>query len=380
MSGFFWQRQASDGAARAGTLHTAHGTVATPTFMPVGTVGTVKAMTMDAVRSTGAGIVLGNTYHLMLRPGAERVAALGGLHRFMDWPGPILTDSGGFQVMSLGALRKLDADGVTFRSHIDGSRHRLTPERSTKIQHLLDATITMCFDECPALPADDEVIAKSMRLSMRWAARSREAFVARDGYAQFGIVQGGTSVELRAESVSALRDIGFEGYAIGGLAVGEGQALMFATLDATVPLLPDDRPRYLMGVGTPDDLVGGVQRGVDMFDCVMPTRAGRTARAYTAHGQMNLRNARFADDAAPLEENCDCLACTRHSRAYLHHLFRAGEMLGPMLLTWHNIAYYQRLMRGLRAAIVEGRLDAHADALRAGWQAGTQVGVRDTPS
>lgn len=380
MSGFFWQRQASDGAARAGTLHTAHGTVATPTFMPVGTVGTVKAMTMDAVRSTGAGIVLGNTYHLMLRPGAERVAALGGLHRFMDWPGPILTDSGGFQVMSLGALRKLDADGVTFRSHIDGSRHRLTPERSIQIQHLLDATITMCFDECPALPADDEVIAKSMRLSMRWAARSREAFVARDGYAQFGIVQGGTSVELRAESVAALRDIGFEGYAIGGLAVGEGQALMFATLDATVPLLPDDRPRYLMGVGTPDDLVGGVQRGVDMFDCVMPTRAGRTARAYTAHGQMNLRNARFADDAAPLEENCDCLACTRHSRAYLHHLFRAGEMLGPMLLTWHNIAYYQRLMRSLRAAIVEGRLDAHADALRAGWQAGTQVGVRAAPS
>ncbi|MBB3173159.1 queuine tRNA-ribosyltransferase [Endobacter medicaginis] len=370
MSAFHWQQQGTDGAARAGTLHTAHGDVSTPTFMPVGTVGTVKAMTMDAVRSTGAGIVLGNTYHLMLRPGAERVAALGGLHRFMDWPGPILTDSGGFQVMSLGALRKLDADGVTFRSHIDGSKHRLTPESSTRIQHLLDATITMCFDECPALPAEDEVIAKSMRLSMAWAARSREAFVARQGYAQFGIVQGGTSTQLRAESVAALRGIGFEGYAIGGLAVGEGQALMFSTLEATVPLLPADRPRYLMGVGTPDDLVGGVQRGIDMFDCVMPTRAGRTARAYTAQGQMNLRNARFADDAAPLEQDCDCLACTRHSRAYLHHLFRAGEMLGPMLLTWHNIAYYQRLMRGLRSAIVEGRLDAHAAALRAGWQSG----------
>ena len=370
MSGFSWQPEAADGAARAGRLHTAHGSVATPTFMPVGTVGTVKAMTMDAVRSTGAGLVLGNTYHLMLRPGAERVQALGGLHRFMDWPGPILTDSGGFQVMSLGALRKLDADGVTFRSHLDGSTHRLTPERSTQIQHSLDATITMCFDECPALPAPVEAIAGSMRLSMRWAARSREAFVARDGYAQYGIVQGGTEPALRAESVRALTEIGFEGYAIGGLAVGEGQALMFATLDATVPLLPPDRPRYLMGVGTPDDLLGAVTRGVDMFDCVMPTRAGRTARAYTGFGTLNLRNARHATDARPVEVGCPCPACARHSRAYLHHLFRADEMLGPMLLTWHNLAYYQRVMQGIRTAILERRLAAHTVALRTGWAAG----------
>ena len=370
MSGFRWAPQASDGTARAGHLHTAHGTVPTPTFMPVGTAGTVKAMTADAVRATGAGVVLGNTYHLMLRPGAERVEALGGLHRFMDWPGPILTDSGGFQVMSLGALRTLDADGVTFRSHLDGTAHRLTPERSTAIQHALDATITMCFDECPSLPASTEVIAASMRLSMRWAARSREAFVPRDGYAQFGIVQGGVEPELRAESVHALREIGFEGYAVGGLAVGEGQALMFATLDSTVPLLPADRPRYLMGVGTPNDLVGAVERGIDMFDCVMPTRAGRTARAYAGSGTLNLRNARHAADPRPLAPGCSCPACARHSRAYLHHLFRAGEMLGPMLLTWHNLHYYQALMRGLREAIVAGTLPAHAAALRAGWAAG----------
>ncbi|GAA4492726.1 tRNA guanosine(34) transglycosylase Tgt [Gluconacetobacter tumulicola] len=364
---FRWVEQARSGRARAGHLHTAHGTVPTPTFMPVGTVGTVKAMTMDAVRSTGAGIVLGNTYHLMLRPGAERVRALGGLHRFMDWPGPILTDSGGFQVMSLGPLRKLDQDGVTFSSHIDGSKHRLTPERSTDIQHALDATITMCFDECPALPAAPEVIAQSMRMSMRWAARCREAFVQRPGYAQYGIIQGGTEAELRAESVRALTGIGFEGYAIGGLAVGEGQELMFSTLDATTPLIPWDSPRYLMGVGTPDDLLGSVERGVDMFDCVMPTRAGRTARAYTERGTLNLRNARHAVDLRPISPHCDCLACTRHSRAYLHHLFRANEILGPMLLTWHNLAYYQRLMRGIRSAIVEGSLDAHAAWLRAQW-------------
>ena len=370
MTGFGWQPEGSDGAARAGTLRTAHGAVATPTFMPVGTAGTVKAMTADAVRATGAGIVLGNTYHLMLRPGAERVQALGGLHRFMDWPGPILTDSGGFQVMSLGALRTLDQDGVTFASHLDGSRHRLTPERSTQIQHALDATITMCFDECPALPASTETIAASMRLSMRWAARSREAFVPRAGYAQFGIVQGGTEPELRAESVRALRGIGFEGYAVGGLAVGEGQALMLATLDSTVPLLPADRPRYLMGVGTPDDLLGAVQRGIDMFDCVMPTRAGRTARAYTANGTLNLRNARHAGDARPLEPGCPCPGCGRHSRAYLHHLFRSEEMLGPMLLTWHNLTYYQRLMRDIRDAILERRLESRAAALRAGWAAG----------
>ncbi|GBR01632.1 tRNA guanosine(34) transglycosylase Tgt [Acetobacter oeni] len=364
---FRWICESTDGAARAGRLQTAHGPVETPTFMPVGTAGTVKAMTMDAVRSTGAGIVLGNTYHLMLRPGAERVRALGGLHRFMDWPGPILTDSGGFQVMSLGALRKLDQDGVTFQSHIDGSKHRLDPERSTVIQHALDATITMCLDECPALPAAPEAIAASMRMSMRWAARSREAFVARPGYGQFGIVQGGTEPELRAESVKALTDIGFEGYAVGGLAVGEGQALMFSTLDVTTPLMPVDAPRYLMGVGTPDDLLGAVERGIDMFDCVMPTRAGRTARAYTERGTLNLRNARFAEDARPLSPHCDCLACSRHSRAYLHHLFRTNEILAPMLLTWHNLAYYQRLMRGIRMAIVDGTLSAHGAHLRAEW-------------
>jgi queuine tRNA-ribosyltransferase len=370
MTAFRWQAEASDGPARAGTLHTAHGPVATPTFMPVGTAGTVKAMTADAVRATGAGIVLGNTYHLMLRPGAERVRAQGGLHHFMDWPGPILTDSGGFQVMSLGALRKLDQDGVTFASHIDGSKHRLTPESSTQIQHALDATITMCFDECPALPAPIETIEASMRLSMRWAARSRAAFVAREGYAQFGIVQGGTEPALRAESVRALTGIGFEGYAVGGLAVGEGQALMFATLDGTVPLLPADAPRYLMGVGTPDDLLGAVMRGIDMFDCVMPTRAGRTARAYTGSGTLNLRNARHADDKRPIEAECPCPGCARHSRAYLHHLFRTEEMLGPMLLTWHNLTYYQRLMQGIRTAILQRRLEAHAATLRAGWAGG----------
>lgn len=367
MSAFHWRCSATCGHARAGMLKTAHGDVPTPTFMPVGTAGTVKAMTMDSVRSTGAGIVLGNTYHLMLRPGADRVAALGGLHKMMDWPGPILTDSGGFQVMSLGALRKLDQDGVTFQSHIDGSKHRLTPEISTQIQHKLDATITMAFDECPALPATPENLRKSMELSMRWAARSREAFVQRDGYGQFGIVQGGTERDLREYSVRALTDIGFEGYAIGGLAVGEGQALMFETLDYTAPLLPPDRARYLMGVGTPDDLLGAVERGVDMFDCVMPTRAGRTARAYTERGTLNLRNARHANDTRPLSPDCDCLACARHSRAYLHHLFRADEILGPMLLTWHNLAYYQRLMRTIRAAIIADDLPETARALRAGW-------------
>ena len=361
--------QSTDGAARAGVLHTAHGTVQTPVFMPVGTAGTVKAMTADAVRSTGASIVLGNTYHLMLRPGAERVARLGGLHKFMDWPGPILTDSGGFQVMSLAKLRKLDADAVTFQSHLDGATHRLTPARSIEIQHLLDATITMALDECTPFPATAEQARESMELSMRWALRSREAFQPRPGYGLFGIVQGSVYPDLRAQSAAALTGIGFEGYAIGGLAVGEGQAMMFDVLDVTVPHLPVDRPRYLMGVGTPDDLIGAVQRGIDMFDCVIPTRGGRTARAFTSGGVFNLRNARFAEDAAPLDPGCACPACTRHSRAYLHHLFKAEEMLGPMLLTWHNLAYYQSLMRGLRAAIVAGRLDARADALRAAWTA-----------
>jgi queuine tRNA-ribosyltransferase len=358
---------ANDGAARAGVLYTAHGEVATPAFMPVGTTGTVKAMTADAVRATGTEIVLGNTYHLMLRPGAERVARLGGLHRFMDWPGPILTDSGGFQVMSLAKLRTIDADGVTFQSHLDGATHRLVPERSIEMQHLLDATITMVLDECTPFPATEEQARASMQLSMRWAGRSREAFRDRDGYALFGIVQGSVYPALRAESARSLTAIGFDGYAIGGLAIGEGQATTFAVLDATVPHLPTDAPRYLMGVGTPDDLIGAVQRGVDMFDCVIPTRAGRTARAYTSRGVFNLRNARFADDAAPLDADCICPACTRHSRAYLHHLFKAEEMLGPMLLTWHNVRYYQALMRGLRTAITERRLDAHAAAARAAW-------------
>ena len=349
---------AGDGAARRGRLNTAHGTVETPTFMPVGTAGTVKAMMPQSVAETGAQIVLGNTYHLMLRPGAERVAALGGLHRFMNWPGPILTDSGGFQVMSLKDLRKLDDDGVTFRSPIDGARHRLTPERSIEIQELLDADITMSFDECTSFPATEDEAAFSMRLSMKWAARGRKAFTERPGYGLFGIVQGSTFLDLRAESVKALVDIGFDGYAVGGLAVGEGQAEMFRVLEGTVPLLPRERPRYLMGVGRPSDIVGAVKRGIDMFDCVMPTRAGRTAQAFTRRGELNLRNARHRDDHRPIDERCACPACRHHSRAYLHHLIRAEEILAAMLLTWHNLHYYQDIMRGLRGAIETGSLDA----------------------
>jgi queuine tRNA-ribosyltransferase len=367
MADFTYRVLATDGAARAGCLTTAHGAVETPVFMPVGTAGTVKAMTADAVRSTGARVVLGNTYHLMLRPGAERIARLGGLHRFMDWLGPILTDSGGFQIMSLAKLRKMDAEGVTFQSHIDGSSHRLTPARSIEIQHLLDSTITMALDECTPFPATEDQARGSMDLSMRWAGLSRQAFRPRAGYGLFGIVQGGTYPGLRARSAAALTGIGFDGYAVGGLAVGEGQATMFDVLDSTVPRLPDERPRYLMGVGTPDDIVGAVQRGIDMFDCVMPTRAGRTARAYTSAGVFNLRNARFADDDRPLDPGCTCPGCTRHTRAYLHHLFKAEEMLGPMLLTWHNLTYYQLLTRGLREAIHDGRLDRHAASVRAGW-------------
>jgi queuine tRNA-ribosyltransferase len=368
-----WTHLASDGAARLGRLHTAHGDVETPVFMPVGTAGTVKAMTADAVRSTGARLILGNTFHLMLRPGAERVAQLGGLHRMMDWPGPILTDSGGFQVFSLAALRTLDADGVTFRSPHDGSQHRLTPESSVGIQRQLDATITMAFDECTPFPATEDEARSSMELSMRWAARCRSAFVPRPGYGLFGINQGSVFADLRARSAEALAAIGFEGYAIGGLAVGEGQASMFTVLDGVVPRLAPDKPRYLMGVGTPDDILGAVARGVDMFDCVIPTRAGRTARAYTRAGVFNLRNARFAAEDRPLDADCACPLCARHSRAYLHHLFRCEEMLGPMLLTWHNLQYYQDLMAGLRAAIATGRLDRHIAAVRARWAQG------DTP-
>jgi queuine tRNA-ribosyltransferase len=360
MTSFRYERFASDGAARLGRLHTAHGAIDTPAFMPVGTAATVKAMQPESVAATGAQIVLGNTYHLMLRPGAERIDRLGGLHRFMNWSGPILTDSGGFQVMSLAKLRKLDENGVTFQSHHDGSSHHLSPERSMEIQRLLGSDITMAFDECTPFPATPAQAAESMRLSMRWAVRSKTAFVERPGHGLFGIVQGGIYPDLRAESAQALIEIGFDGYAVGGLAVGEGQEAMFTTLDATVPLLPEDRPRYLMGVGRPSDIIGAVLRGIDMFDCVMPTRSGRTAQAFTRRGTVNLRNARHQDDPRPLEEGCGCPACRSYSRAYLHHLIRSEEILGPMLLTWHNIQAYQDLMRDLRAAIGKGRVAAFA--------------------
>jgi queuine tRNA-ribosyltransferase len=349
---------ARDGRARTGILRTTRGDIRTPAFMPVGTAATVKAMLPGSVRDTGADILLGNTYHLMLRPTAERVAALGGLHRFMNWDRPILTDSGGFQVMSLASLRKLTEEGVQFSSHIDGSRHMLTPERSMEIQRLLGSDIVMCFDECPALPAERSTIEASMQLSMRWAQRSRDAFGDRPGHALFGIQQGGLEPDLRAISADALRAIGFDGYAIGGLAVGEGQEAMFGVLDYAPGQLPDDRPRYLMGVGKPDDIVGAVQRGVDMFDCVLPSRSGRTGQGWTARGPVNLRNARHKDDPRPLEEGCNCPACTGYSRAYLHHVIKSDEIIGSMLLTWHNLRYYQRLMQGLRDAIAGGQLDS----------------------
>jgi queuine tRNA-ribosyltransferase len=347
---------ARDGAARAGRLTTAHGIVETPVFMPVGTAATVKAMTPDGVAATGARLILGNTYHLMLRPGAERVAALGGLHEFMNWPHAILTDSGGFQVMSLAKLRTISEEGVAFRSHIDGSKHLLTPERSVAVQRLLGSDITMAFDECTPFPAEREAVAASMTLSMRWAERSHRAFVARDGHGIFGIVQGGVHPDLRAQSAERLTEIGFDGYAIGGLAIGEGQATTFAMVEATVPFLPAERPHYLMGVGKPADLVGAVKRGVDMFDCVLPTRSGRTAQAFTREGPLNLRNARHADDPAPLDPQCRCPACAGFSRAYLHHLVKAGEILAAMLLTEHNLTYYADLMAAMREAIMAGRL------------------------
>jgi queuine tRNA-ribosyltransferase len=362
MTEFGFSLLAQDGKARRGQVMTAHGAVQTPAFMPVGTAGTVKGMLPDAVAETGAEIVLGNTYHLMLRPGAERVERLGGLHKMMGWDRPILTDSGGFQVMSLTGLRKLTEDGVIFRSHIDGSEHRLSPERSIDIQRMLDADITMTLDECTPHPATREQTETSLALSMRWAARSKAAFVTRPGYGLFGIVQGGVYLDLRSKSVADLTGIGFDGYAIGGLAVGEGQETMFAVLDHTAPQLPDDRPRYLMGVGTPDDLVGAVGRGVDMFDCVMPTRSGRTGQAFTARGKVNLRNARHQDDPRPLQEGCRCPACTKFSRAYLHHLQRSEEMLGPILLTWHNLTYYQDLMAGMRDAIAASKFADFAAA------------------
>ncbi len=312
------------GKARRGQVETAHGSFQTPAFMPVGTVGTVKAMLPESVKSTGAEIILGNTYHLMLRPTAERVAAFGGLHKFMNWPGPILTDSGGFQVMSLSGLRKITEEGVTFNSHIDGAKHMLSPERSMEIQNLLDADITMAFDECVKYPADKKVVEKSMERSMRWAQRSKDAFEDRPGYGLFGIVQGGMFEDLRLQSIKALTDIGFDGYAIGGLAVGEGQETMFSVLDYTACALPEDKPRYLMGVGRPSDIVGAVARGVDMFDCVMPSRSGRTGQAFTSHGVLNMRNACHIDDHTPLDAECTCPACRNYTRGYIHHLFRTG--------------------------------------------------------
>ncbi|MBT3140857.1 tRNA guanosine(34) transglycosylase Tgt [Phaeobacter gallaeciensis] len=352
---------ATDGKARTGVINTPRGDIRTPAFMPVGTAATVKAMMPESVRETGADILLGNTYHLMLRPTAERIDRLGGLHKFMNWDRPILTDSGGFQVMSLANLRKLTEKGVTFKSHVDGSKHELTPERSMEIQKLLGSDIVMCFDECPALPADRDRIAESMRLSMRWAERSKDAFGDRPGHALFGIMQGGLEQDLREESAAALTKIGFDGYAVGGLAVGEGQEAMFDCLDYAPDYLPQDKPRYLMGVGKPDDIVGAVARGIDMMDCVLPSRSGRTGQVFTRNGVVNIKNARHADDPRPLDEACSCPACSKYSRAYLHHVFRSNEMISGMLLTWHNLHYFQEIMQGMRDAIAAGTF--------ASWQA-----------
>ena len=363
---------ARDGTARCGAISLPRGEIRTPAFMPVGTAATVKAMHARDVHELGADIVLANTYHLMLRPGAERIADLGGLHKFMNWPWPILTDSGGFQVMSLAKLRKLDENGVTFQSHIDGSRHVLTPERAMEIQRLLGSDIQMQLDECVRLPASDADVERAMRLSLRWAERSKRAFGTQPGHAVFGIVQGGTSPRLRAESAKSLVDIGFDGYALGGLAVGEPQAVMLETIAATVPHLPQERPRYLMGVGTPDDLIESVRRGIDMFDCVMPTRAGRHGLVYSRFGRINLRNARHADDSRPIDASSTCAAARDYSRAYLHHLVKAGEILAMMLATEINLAYYEALMAGVRRAIAAGDLEDFCQETKAGWARGEQ--------
>ena len=354
---FQFNIKATDGRARTGVISTPKGDIRTPAFMPVGTAATVKAMLPESVRSTGADILLGNTYHLMLRPGAERIHNLGGLHKFMNWQGPILTDSGGYQVMSLTDLRKLTEEGVKFKSHIDGSVHNLTPEYSMKIQQLLGSDIVMSFDECTPFPATNKQAKSSMDLSMRWAQRSRDAFGDRPGYALFGIQQGSTFKDMREESAEKLTNIGFDGYAVGGLAVGEGQDLMFDVLEYAPNQLPQDKPRYLMGVGKPDDIVGAVQRGIDMFDCVLPSRSGRTGQALTRMGPINLRNARHRDDPRPLDVTCECPCCKNYSRAYLHHVHRAGEIISSMLITWHNLHYYQVLMEGLRGAIASSSLD-----------------------
>jgi queuine tRNA-ribosyltransferase len=368
MTRFQFDIHATDGRARTGTITMRRGEIRTPAFMPVGTAATVKAMKPESVRATGADIILGNTYHLMLRPGAERVARLGGLHDFMKWERPILTDSGGYQVMSLAELTKRTEQGVAFQSHLDGAKHLITPERSTEIQRLLDSDIVMAFDELVPTTSTREVQAGAMERSMRWAGRSREAFLSGGEHAersaQFGIQQGALDEGLRKASADALIDIGFDGYAVGGLAVGEGQEAMFSVLDYAPRQLPADKPRYLMGVGKPDDIVGAVERGIDMFDCVLPTRSGRTGQAFTADGPINIRNARFAEDQGPLDPDCGCPTCATYSRAYVHHLVRSGEILGAMLMTEHNLSFYQRLMQGLRDAIHDGRLTAHAAAFR----------------
>lgn len=355
MTKFTFDLAATDGKARSGTISTPRGDIRTPAFMPVGTAATVKAMLPENVRATGADILLGNTYHLMLRPTAERIANLGGLHKFMNWERPILTDSGGFQVMSLSDLRKMSENGVIFKSHIDGSKHEITPERSMEIQRLLGSDIVMCFDECTPHPAPEDVALKSMQMSMRWAKRSRDAFGDRPGHALFGIQQGSVFKDQREESAKALTEVGFEGYAVGGLAVGEGQKTMFEVLDYAPDMLPTDKPRYLMGVGKPDDLVGGVKRGIDMFDCVLPSRSGRTGQIFTRHGVLNIKNARHRDDPRPLDEACTCPACRNYSRAYLHHVFKSQEIISSMLMTWHNLHYYQELMAGMRSAIAAGK-------------------------
>jgi len=367
---FTFRVLATDGKARRGEISMPRGTVRTPAFMPVGTGGTVKAMYMDQVRQVGADIILGNTYHLMLRPGAERVARLGGLHEFARWPYPILTDSGGFQVMSLAALRKVKEDGVTFRSHVDGQVHYMSPERSIEIQGLLDSDIQMQLDELVGLPAPEDEIERAMELSLRWAERCKKAFGDQPGKAMFGIVQGGDSVRLRLRSAEALAAMDLKGYAVGGLAVGEPQEVMLEILDATCPALPADKPRYLMGVGTPDDILKSVARGIDMFDCVMPTRAGRHGLAFTRRGKINLKNARHAEDPRPLDEESDCPAARDYSRAYLHHLVKSGESLAGMLLSWNNLWYYQKLMADIRAAIEAGRLAERSAEIQEEWARG----------
>ena len=367
---FSFEVLATDGKARRGVIHTARGDIRTPAFMPVGTVGTVKAMYLDQVRDCGADIILGNTYHLMLRPGAERVARLGGLHEFIRWPYPILTDSGGFQVMSLAALRKMSEQGVTFKSHIDGQIYEMSPERSIEIQGLLDSDIQMQLDECVALPAEPDTIRKAMELSLRWAERCRSAFGDQPGKAMFGIVQGGDNERLREESAAALAAMDLKGYAVGGLAVGEPQEVMLAMLDVTCPVLPADKPRYLMGVGTPQDILRSVAHGIDMFDCVLPTRSGRHGLAFTRRGRVNLKNARHAEDHRPLDEESDCPAARDYSRAYLHHLVRSGELLGAMLLSWNNIHYYQHLMQRIRDAIEAGRYGEFCAETETEWGRG----------